>query len=143
MCIFKVVFFTETKKEPLKKNNWSSFNFLIPFVVHIFSTSLCYYFAKSACKMCMQRVAFALPLTLSTPLTVAVYLIICQGSGGGLLDRINLVKDIMYWECAESLERGDFKWQLVIGIAIWWLSQCWIAVHVWFPENKRLAETEV
>ena len=110
----------------------------IPFIVHFVTTGLCYYFAKSACKMCMQRMSFALPLTLATPVTIGIYVAICHGG----IDRIDFIKEMMYWECAETFNRGNLRWQLIFGLGLWWLSQLWISIHVWFPENKRLASTE-
>lgn len=87
----------------------------------------------------MQRVAFALPLTLATPVTIGIYMAICNGG----LDRIDFIKDMMYWECSETFSRGNLKWQLIFGLGLWWLSEIWIAIHAWFPENKRLASTEL
>lgn len=126
-----------TPENPMN-NHWKTIKPFVPFIVHIFSTALCYYFAKSSCKMCMQRVAFALPLTLATPLTIGIYIAVCSGG----LSRIDFIKDMMYWECSETLNRGSLKWQLIFGLGLWWLSEIWITLHAWFPENKRLAATE-
>jgi len=117
---------------------WKTISPFIPFIIHFFSTALCYYFAKSSCKMCMQRIAFALPLTLATPLTIGIYLGVCSNG----LGRIQFIKDMMYWECSEQFEKGSLKWQLIFGLGLWWLSEVWIAMHAWFPQNKRLAATE-
>lgn len=133
--------FTATK-EKTADDYWKSIHPFLPFIIHFFSTGLCYYFAKSSCKMCMQRVAFALPLTLATPVTIIIYIGICTGN----LDKIEFIKDMMYWECPENLfssASGTIKWQLICGLGLWWLSELWICVHVWFPENKRLASTEL
>lgn len=126
-------------KEKTPDDYWKTINPFIPFIIHFFSTALCYYFAKSACKMCMQRVAFALPLTLATPVTIGIYIGICSGG----LDRIDFIKDMMYWECSENFSQGNLKWQLIFGIGLWWLSEIWISIHSWSPENKRLAATEL
>lgn len=66
--------------------------------------------------MCMQRVAFALPLTLATPVTIGIYIALCHGN----LDRIDFIKDMMYWECSESFSNGNLRWQLVVGLGLWW-----------------------
>lgn len=89
--------------------------------------------------MCMQRVAFALPLTLATPVSIGIFIALCHGH----LDRIDFIKDMMYWECSETFSSGNLRWQLVVGLGLWWLSEIWIAIHIWFPENKRLAATEL
>jgi hypothetical protein len=126
-------------KEKTADDYWKTVSPFVPFIVHFFATGLCYYFAKSSCKMCMQRVAFALPLTLATPVTIGIYIAICHGG----LDRIDFIKDMMYWECSETFSKGNLKWQLIFGLGLWWLSEIWISIHSWFPENKRLASTEV
>lgn len=82
--------------------------------------------------------SFALPLTLTTPVTIGIYIAICHGG----IDRIDFIKDMMYWECSEMFGQGNLRWQLIFGLGLWWASQIWIAMHIWFPENKRLASTE-
>ena len=42
--------------------------------VHVTSTWACYHLAQMACKLCMQTVAFAVPLCLASPLAVVVLL---------------------------------------------------------------------
>jgi hypothetical protein len=95
---------------------WKTIIPFLPFIIHFFSTGLCYYFAKSSCKMCMQRVAFALPLTLATPVSIGVFIALCHGN----LDKIDFVKDMMYWECSESFGNGNLRWQIVVGLGLWW-----------------------
>jgi hypothetical protein len=31
---------------------------------------------------------------------------------------------------------------IVIGFCLFWLSQLWIASHIWFPKLERLAKNE-
>lgn len=107
-------------------------------IIHFFSTGLCYYFSKSACKMQMQRMAFAVPLTLATPVTLAIMIGLCQWK----TDQIVFIREIMYWECSESLNTSRITWHIIVGLSLWYLSQLWITSHIWFPENKRLATTE-
>ena len=66
--------------------------------------------------MCMQRVAFALPLTLVTPITIGIYIAMCNGN----FDKIEFIKDMMYWECSESLNNSNLRWQLIVGLGLWW-----------------------
>ena len=110
----------------------------VPMIIHFFSTGLCYYFSKSACKMQMQRVAFAVPLSLATPVTLAIMIGLCQWK----TDQIVFIREVMYWECSENLQLPRITWHIIIGLGLWYLSQLWITSHVWFPENKRLATTE-
>ncbi|CAF3327378.1 unnamed protein product [Rotaria sp. Silwood1] len=117
---------------------WHSIGPFVPMIIHFFSTGLCYYFSKSACKMQMQRVAFAVPLTLATPVTLAIMIGLCQWK----TDQIVFIREIMYWDCSENLNTTRITWHIIIGLCLWYLSQLWITSHIWFPENKRLATTE-
>lgn len=47
-------------------------------ISQVVSTGLCYYFGRLACKLCMQRFSFAVPLSLATPVTVAVMITLCH-----------------------------------------------------------------
>ncbi|CAF1352654.1 unnamed protein product [Adineta steineri] len=117
---------------------WHSIGPFVPMIIHFFSTGLCYYFSKSACKMQMQRMAFAVPLTLATPVTLAIMIALCQWK----TDQIVFIREIMYWECSENFATSRITWHIIIGLSLWYLSQLWITSHIWFPENKRLATTE-
>ncbi|CAF3788907.1 unnamed protein product [Adineta steineri] len=117
---------------------WHSIGPFVPMIIHFFSTGLCYYFSKSACKMQMQRMAFAVPLTLATPVTLAIMIALCQWK----TDQIVFIREIMYWECSENFATPRITWHIIIGLSLWYLSQLWITSHIWFPENKRLATTE-
>lgn len=48
--------------------------------VQVVSSGLCYYFARLACKLCMQRFSFAVPLSLATPVSVAAMITLCYVS---------------------------------------------------------------
>lgn len=86
----------------------------------------------------MQRLGFALPLTLVTPVTLAIALIICKWFPESAI----LKTDFVYWTCHEGYQQGSFKWQVLCGLGLWWLSQLWIGGHVWFGKGQRLAFTE-
>lgn len=42
-----------------------------PIIILTFSSMFCSYFAKLACKLCMQLAGFSVPLLLSGPVTVS------------------------------------------------------------------------
>ncbi len=112
--------------------------YLMPMLLQIFCSGLCYYTGRLACKLCMQRIGFALPLTLVTPITLSVALIICKW----FPETAILKQDFVYWTCHEGYETGSFKWQIFCGLGLWWASQLWIGGHVWFGKGQRLAFTE-
>ena len=118
------------------KDHWITY--LVPMVLQVFCSGLCYYTGRLACKLCMQRLGFALPLTLVTPITLSVALIVCKWFPESSVFQT----DFVYWTCHEGYETGSFKWQVICGLGLWWLSQLWIGGHVWFGKGQRLAFTE-
>ena len=48
----------------------------LPFVLHVISTAICFFTGRTACKVLMQGVGFALPLLLSTPVTVILIVVL-------------------------------------------------------------------
>ena len=118
------------------KDHWITY--LVPMLLQIFCSGLCYYTGRLACKLCMQRIGFALPLTLVTPITLTVALTICKW----FPETAILKPEFVYWTCHEGYETGSFKWQIFCGLGLWWASQLWIGGHIWFGKGQRLAFTE-
>jgi hypothetical protein len=118
------------------KENWLTY--LIPMLVQIACSGICYYTGRLACKLCMQRIGFALPLTLATPITLFLALIICKW----FPNKAILTEQFVFWTCHEGYQMGSFKWQLVCGLCLWWTSQLWIGGHIWFAKSQKLAFTE-
>ena len=118
------------------KDRWITY--LVPMIIQVVCSALCYYTGRLACKLCMQRLGFALPLTLVTPITLSVALIICKWAPESAV----LKSDFVYWTCHEGYQTGSFKWQVICGLGFWWLSQLWIGGHVWFGKGQRLAFTD-
>lgn len=126
----------EPVHDPTYKDRWITY--LVPMILQVLSSALCYYTGRLACKLCMQRLGFALPLTLVTPVTLSVALIICKWFPESAVFQ----PDFVYWTCHEGYQTGSFKWQVICGLGLWWLSQLWIGGHVWFGKGQRLAFTE-
>lgn len=74
---------------------WKQWYTYLPLMVQIASSGLCYYFARLACKLCMQRISFSIPLSLATPLSVAVIITV---SAHVVLFNI-LLHIICLWSC--------------------------------------------
>lgn len=115
------------------------FRFL-PLIIQALSGAICYYFARVACKLCMQGFGFSLPLTLVTPATAAIFCYLCYLEGWGRL----IIPDVEigFWRCSESYRAETFHWQMGCALGLWWLSQLWINNHIWFPRSERLAKVE-
>ncbi|KAI3384530.1 hypothetical protein SNEBB_003598 [Seison nebaliae] len=113
-------------------------HYLLPTIIQILSSLFCYYYGRLACKLCMQRIGFALPLTLSTPITLAIIFLTCQDFGIEWLNKT--FAPLSPYECIPL--STTLKWQLALGLTLWWLSELWISGHVWNSKNQRLAQTE-
>lgn len=125
-----------TKSHTDIRDHWMTY--LIPMIVQCVSSIMCYYTGRLACKLCMQRIGFALPLTLVTPVTLTIALVMCKW----FPDSCVLHPDFVYWTCHEGYLTGSFKWQVICGLGLWWLSQLWITSHIWFGRGQRLALTD-
>ena len=122
-----------------KKIDVAVYRFL-PLIIQCISGAVCYYFARVACKLCMQGFGFSFPLALISPATAAVFCYLCY-----LEDwtRVRLSDfNIGYWKCTESFEDTSFHWQIGCALGLWWLSQLWINNHIWFGKSERLAKVE-
>ncbi|XP_048258557.1 chitin synthase chs-2-like [Haliotis rufescens] len=105
------------------------------FFIHIGTTWLCFYFAITACKLCLQRVAFSLPLTLASP----VLFLLLQF----LPDVANIFSLRGGYGINICVHEMDTKYGLLLGAFILgWVSQVMMCVHVWIVTPiKRLAFT--
>ena len=140
--------------------NATLFRFL-PLIVMTVSGAVCYFFARVACKLCMQEFGVSLPLTLITPATVAIFCYLCQLQHWTRVrseilssNFIHLASMILilafrlpdvfigYWKCSEPYTDGVFQWQVGCALGLWWLSQMWVTGHIWVPKCERLAKAE-
>lgn len=100
--------------------------------LQIISSTLLAYFGSTACKLCMQLLGFSLPLSLTTPLSIAV---------------------VVLQNMFEFLPTGSFvwigmetegnKWILHLAwLGVLWLSELFITSHIWFPGNGRMEKID-
>ena len=102
-----------------------------------------YIFGKFACKVKIQQVAFALPLTLTTPVTLAGLIGLCYRKDADPCTFDSNLPSHAFFQCPVNTELdlwfgsfGSWMWFL------WFLSAAWIARHIWVPKSQRLAATE-
>ncbi|CAF1323989.1 unnamed protein product [Adineta steineri] len=107
-----------------------------PFIIQIFSSCICYYTGRIACKVLMQCFGFSLPLTMST-LVAYIVLFFTQGYTNKK-DTISL-GHLFYLDKPQALGSKLLITSL-IGFLILWLSRMKITSHVWFPTSERLAQ---
>ena len=119
------------------------------FITHLVSTIIALCAAALACKLMMQQLAFALPLALTTPLTVAVMLLRCKPIEtdllivGPFLDFISNYFNYPgnQWYCLPK-DTDEVLWVYPTVMVLWYFGQSLAAFHVWFPNSERLAEVE-
>ncbi|CAH1785466.1 unnamed protein product [Owenia fusiformis] len=116
-------------------------------LVQFSSSFVCYFAAKTASKLLMQEISVALPLLLSTPLTIILIVLGCEQWKRAPNFLQEFMPAFVFRHCSPlmsfselfNLARGDGMVMVMIG---WWLSQLWITRHIWVPQSQRLAKTE-
>ena len=109
------------------------------------STSLvCYFFARSAAKMRIQPLGYALPLVLCTPIMFGLMIGGCEWSNWNPCAIVTgELAGYLTYKCygvGEIREACMQQWWFMMPV--WWLSQLWIVWHIWFPKSERLAKSE-
>ena len=84
----------------------------LPLIVQALSGAICYYFARVACKLCMQGFSFSFPLTMITPVTAAIFCYLCHLQDWTRVTLPDL--EIGFWKCSETYENDSFHWQVRI-----------------------------
>ncbi|GFO36900.1 chitin synthase [Plakobranchus ocellatus] len=104
------------------------------FCILLGSAILCTYLGSLACKLQMQRAAFAFPLILSPPASLAVVYLQCQ------YEFLPMSWNTGAWYCPEL----TFKELLEPCVAAFllWISYCVIVSQIWFPKVERMAKIE-
>ena len=109
------------------------------------TTSLvCYFLSRSAAKIHIQRICYALPLILTTPVLIGMVVGTCEfWNQDPCTYTGNDLNGYLFHKCYESgTALTAFVDQVWYLICFWWLSQVWITVHVWFPKAEKLAKAE-
>lgn len=93
-----------------------------PFLAHTIAAFLTTHFGVLACRLRMQRIGFALPLTIATPLYVLLVVVFNETGvtfANGLLQL-----------------KSEDKWLLFAFFIIGWAGQFWICRHAWFKSRQ-------
>lgn len=91
----------------------------------------------------MHRVGFALPLVLSTPVTIGL-LIAAYGLRANYTCAFHgFFPDYLFFDVPilDSFEMIISEWYIWLSL-FWWLSQIWITSHIWTSSCERLAKIE-
>ena len=103
-----------------------------------------YICAANAAKIKMQKLSYALPLTLSQlVLFVAIYFS-CQrwnNSHCFFSNRI-AIPSYMFLHCHSGDRFISYVWRLFVWFMLLWTSQIIITLHIWYPGPERLTQTD-
>lgn len=107
---------------------WQMWDVLPSFLVHFFSSAVVYHLAITACKLCMQRVCFTIPLVLASP----VYVIATLASLEAGLD---------WSHTMFNGNRPQSSYSIYIALVVFfvaWLAQLWSCRQTWHEPTERL-----
>ena len=129
-------------QEMVEVSSWNFTPFIVLFI-QIFSACLAYNSGKFACKICIQGFSFALPMVLTTPVVVSLLFAACGLRDGDACVLEGSLPDYLYWRCPGTDFLNDFNFNQHAWIwLVWFLSQTWVTIHIWSPQNERLASRE-
>ena len=119
--------------------------------VQVLGSYITYVFSKFACKVKIQIGAFAWPITLVMPATLATVMGLCwvRSDDPCAYENVNFPNHL-FFQCPVEFN-GNYTFSYILfdkdGLYLWVsflmiLSQVWIARHIWKPKSQRLAPTE-
>lgn len=91
----------------------------------------------------MHRFGFALPLTLSLPITMSILIIFHALRDENTCAFHGAIPDYLFFDIptVKPFEMIFSEWYLWSSI-VWWLSQLWITSHSWTSTCEKLARAE-
>ena len=120
-------------------------------VTQIISSYLCYAFSKFACKICIQALGFAFPISLVVPVTISLISLIIDIRYQNICLLTSYYQPFQYifWNGQKGVTLYDdsqFEFDAEFWLYLWWgicfLSQIWICNYIWYKPSERLASTE-
>jgi hypothetical protein len=114
----------------------------LPFIVlmvNILSNIICFKCVKVASKIMTQRLCFALPIVISTPVVLGVFL--------GMYSKVlnlgsaNCIFPLPYWLNGPS-SLFECYWSALTAGLLGFLSFLVISSHIWSPNKERLISTD-
>lgn len=102
--------------------------------IQLGSGIICTYLAGLACKLHMQKAAFALPLTLGPPMALVLIFLQCS------YQFLPAHWHVGGWFCPQ-LDIYSLLIPLISAVLLW-LSYAITVSHIWFPQCERMAKIE-
>ena len=102
-----------------------------------------YIFGKFACKVNIQRTAFALPISLVMPATLSGLVALCIARDQDACVFDGTIPNYVFFQCPSRDEMTSLigSWGGWLWI-LWFISSLWMTRHIWMPKSRRLASTE-
>lgn len=125
------------------RNFCINFNW-VPFliaIVHVVMNGLCYKFAKAACKIIGQRLAFGLPLVLTPPIALS-FVLGLQSTATMSVYGCELKFPMWDGDVTIIQDHIDDYWFVLVGGILSYLSLLLVTSHVWTPRKERLQPTD-
>lgn len=131
---------------------------LIILAIHIGITYLTYAFGKFTCKVCIQEISFAIPVTIAVPVTVSF---LWAFKNLEIQDKCQLTSlyhpsQYIFWNMGTLNSLGSFSytssfsdghgWLNILVSVLWFIclvSQIASTLHIWKETSERLASTEL
>ncbi|CAL1533661.1 unnamed protein product [Lymnaea stagnalis] len=120
----------DTKKTP---GDFHAISYSLLYIT-LGSAILVTYLSGLACKLHMQKTAFAFPLILSPPVSLVVVYLQCR------YEFLPVSWHSGTWLCP-NLQIESLIQPIAVSGALW-LSYCIIVSHIWFPKSERMAKIE-
>ncbi|XP_034944294.1 chitin synthase chs-2-like [Chelonus insularis] len=118
----------------------SSHVVLIVLLINAVASLITFLTSKFAIRGLMQSFGFALPVSLTVPVTSILLLIICIMQKSDPCALVNYIPNYLSFNSPEYDHFLDAisQWQFWIGIFVF-LSQIWLTTHIWTSHCERLA----
>ena len=109
-------------------------------LINASSALVCYFGARTAAKILVQNISYALPLVLATPLAMVFLGLGCDFWNEDPCKYVPGLPSYVFFRCqARETDRYDWMEDQIWLIIVWTLSQFWLTWHIWWQKNKRLA----
>ena len=113
------------------------------FLINFACGLVVYCCARTAAKVQIQRISYAVPLLMTTPILFGLLIGGCEIWNKNHCAFGHRLPTYMFFHCHPEKEAASlFDEHHIYVMVIWWLSQLWITWHIWFPTSERLVRTE-
>ena len=114
------------------------------YMINTGSAMFVYICAANAAKIKMQKLSYALPLTISPfILFIAIYFS-CQrwNNSHCFFSNWIAIPSYMFFHCHSGDHIISYVWRLFVWFMLLWASQIIITLHIWYPGPERLTQTD-